>query len=177
MNSGRKHLVRPTSYPFSLQQHTAEGQSPGKGKAKSSGLDPSSEGPARPGSLARISRTGSGKVAGLSGSLAGLMGSVGTFASLMGPAGLAEGRPGPSTDSGRNSEETRMAVGRNGSHNYKPGHHFGLSNEVKIMVKSEVKTGKTLDGAQVKREELNSWKTHKSLLDLRRQLLYSKEMF
>ena len=33
-----------------------------------------------------------------------------------------------------------MALGRNGSHNYKPSHHYGLSNEVK-----------TLDGTQAKR--------------------------
>ena len=94
-----------------------------------------------------------------------------TSALSMGPAGLAEGRPGPLTDSWRNSEETRMAVGTNGGHNCKPGHHCGVSNEVKIWVKAEVKTGKTLDGTQVKREELNSWKTLKSLRDLMRQLL------
>ena len=79
---------------------TAEGQSPEKGKAKSSGLGPSSEGPSRP-------------------------------------------------------------------------ENWWLSNEVIIWVK----TGETLDGTQVKGEESNSWKTLKSLLDLRRQLLYSKEMF
>ena len=64
----------------------------------------------------------------------------------MEPAGLAEGQPGPSANSGRNSEETRMAVGRNGSHNCKPCHHCGLSKEVKIWVEAEVKTGKALDG-------------------------------
>ena len=95
------------------------------------------------------------------------MGSEETSASSMGPGEPAEGRPGPSTDSGRNSEETRMVVGRNGSHNCKPGHHSG----------HQVKTGKTLVGTQVRREELNSWKTLKSLLDLRRQLLYQRKCF
>ena len=129
---------------------TAEGQSPEKGKVKSSGLDPSSEGPSRPENSVRISRTSSGKVA---------------------------ARLSPLANSGRISEETKLAVGRNGCHKCKSGHYCGLSNEVKIWVEAEVKTGKTLDGIQVKREELNSWKTLKSLLDLRRQLLYSKEMF
>ena len=55
--------------------------------------------------------------------------------------------------------------------------HCGLSNEVKtwvraevkIWVKAGVKTRKTLDGTQAKREELISWQTLKILLDLRRQ--------
>ena len=42
--------------------------------------------------------------------------------------------------------------------------------EVKIWVKAGVKTGKTLDGTQAKREELISWQTLKILLDLRRQI-------
>ena len=44
-----------------------------------------------------------------------------------------------------------MEVGRNGSHKCKSGHHCGLSSEVKIWIEAEVKTGKTLDGTQVKR--------------------------
>ena len=54
-------------------------------------------------------------------------------------------------------------MGRNGSHNCKPG-HYGLSMSRHWM---EHKS----------RGELNFWKTLKSLLDLRRQLLYSKEVF
>ena len=80
---------------------TAEGQSPEKGKAKSSGLDSSWEGPSRPENSV--------------------------------------------------SEETRLAVGRNGCHKCKSGHHCRLSNEVKIWVKAKVKIGKTLDGTQAKR--------------------------
>ena len=159
---------------------TAEGQSPGKGKVKSSGLDPSSGPWSIIGRAIKtwkfgkdlLNRFGQGR--GVVGIIGGIGRSVETSAASMGLAGPAEGWPGISADSGRNSEGTRMAVGRNGSHNHKPGHHCGLSNEVKIWVKAEVKTGKTLDGTQVKREELNSWKTLKSLLDLRGNYCYCK---
>ena len=115
-------------------------------------------GPSRPRNSVRNPGNGLvGRVAGSSGPLAGSVGPAG-------PEGPAEGRPGPSADSGRNSEETRRAVGRNGSHNCKPGHHYGLSNEVK-----------TLDGTQDKRGI--KFLTLKSLLDLTRHLLYSKECF
>ena len=124
------------------------------------GLDPSAEGASRPENSIRTLGTGlSGRVTGLLGPLAGLAGPVETSVSSMGqvgPAGPAEGQSGPSANSGRISEETRLAVGRNGCHKCKSGHHCGLSNEVKIWVKAEVKTGKTLDGTQVKIEELNS---------------------
>ena len=99
----------------------------------------------------RISGTGSGKVAESSGLLAGLAGLVETSVLSTGLAGPAEGWPGPSADSGRISEETRLAVGRNGCHKCKSGHHRGLSNEVKTWVEAEVKTGKTLDGTHAKR--------------------------
>ena len=93
----------------------------------------------------------SGKVAGLLGPLAGLAGLVETSALLTGPAGPVKGRTALSADSGRISGETRLAVGRNGCHKCKSGHHFALSNEVKIWVEAEVKRGKTLDGTQAKR--------------------------
>ena len=44
-----------------------------------------------------------------------------------------------------------------------------MSAVVVVWVKAGVKTGKTLDGTQAKREELISWQTLKILLDLRRQ--------
>ena len=129
----------------------AEGQSPEKGKAKSLVPGPSS-GSSRPENSVRTPGTGlSGKVAGSLGLLAGSVGPVGTLALSMGPAGLAEGRPFLSADSERISEETRLMVGRNRCHKCKSGHHCGLSNEVKIWIEAEVKTGKTLDGTQVKR--------------------------
>ena len=130
---------------------TEEGQSPEKGKAKSSGLDPSSEGPSsRPENSVRISGTRSGRVVESSGPLAGSAELVETSVSSMGLAGPAEGRWGPSADSGRISEETRLAVGRKRCHKCKSCHHLGLSNEVKIWVEAEVKTGKTLQCFQKK---------------------------
>ena len=86
-----------------------EGQSPEKGKAKSSGLDPSPEGPSGPENLVRTPGTGSsGKVAASLGPLAGLAGPVETLVSSMGPAVPAvpaERRLDPSAISGRISEQ------------------------------------------------------------------------
>ena len=94
--------VELTAKPATLRG-VVEGQSPEKGKAKSSGLDPSPEGPSRPENSVRTPGTGSlGKVAGLLGPLAELSGPVETSSLAM---GLVEGRPGPSADSGRISEQ------------------------------------------------------------------------
>ena len=109
-------------------------------------------GPSRPRNSVRTPGTDLlSKVAGLLGPLVGLAGPVETSALSIGQVGAAEGWPGPSADSGRTSGETRLAVGRNGCHKCKSGHHHGLSNEIKIWVEAEVKTGKILYGTQAKR--------------------------
>ena len=89
-----------------MAKGTAEGQSPGKGKAESSGPEPSPEEPSSgPETSGRISRNG------LLCKVAESSGSAETSAALVGPPGLAEGRPGASTGSERTFGETRLAAG------------------------------------------------------------------
>ena len=132
---------------------------------KLSGLGPSlGGGPLRPENSERTSGTGlSGKVARSSGLLAGSVGPTETSAVSMGPAGPAEGRPGPSTSSGETSGETRLAAVRNECHKCNGTGHYRANCLVRSRSWSRSRpkegtkqkhsgaTRQTLDGKQAKR--------------------------